>query len=111
MIKVLKTVLLSVFVTAAVLMLLALGIAPSLSYAVEAQAEPVLAETQESTSYWLREYNGHIAVFFSSGDETPAIETTIEVDSLRDIDQEMLKNGIEAATYEDVLKLLEDFGS
>lgn len=110
MIKVLKAVMLSVFISGAALMLLTLAVVPALSV-VEAEAAPVLSETQESGSYWLRAYNGHIAVFFDGMDERPAIETTIDVESLRDVDREKLENGIEAATYEDVLKLLEDFGS
>lgn len=110
MIKAVKSVIMLLFVFGAALMLLALAVKPSISYN-EAEAASVLAETQESGSYWLRAYNGHIAVFFDSEDEIPAIETTISIDTLRDIDRDKLKKGIEAATYEEVLKLLEDFGS
>ncbi len=109
MLKAIKAVLLSVFISGAMLMLLALAIVPTLS-AAEEETAPVLAETQETESYWLRAYNGHIAVFFGDTD-APAIETTIKVESLRDVDRQKLEQGIEAASYEDVLKLLEDFGS
>jgi hypothetical protein len=91
-------------------MLLALAVVPGLTAAFD-EAAPVLAVTQENESYWLRAYNGHIAVFFGREDAYPSIETTIEIDSLRDVDRLKLEQGIEAATYEDVLRLLEDFGS
>ncbi len=110
MLKVIKAAVLSVFISAAALMLLALAVVPALPVA-EAEAAPVLAETQEEGSYWLRAYNGHIAVFFGRDEARPAIETTIDVETLRTVDREKLEQGIEAATYEDVLKLLEDFGS
>lgn len=71
----------------------------------------VFSQTQAQETYLLRSYNGHIAVYLDKNDEIPGIETMIETDSLRAIDREKLQNGIEAATYEDVLKLLEDFGS
>ena len=109
MIKVLKALVLSVFVSGALLMLLALAVVPAIP-ADETEAAQVLAQTQESGRYWLRAYNGHIAVFFDDED-TPAIETTIETGSLREIDRKQLETGIEAVTYEEVLKLLEDFGS
>lgn len=110
MLKVIKTVLMFVFIGAAALMLLALAFRPGESSAA-AEAAPVLVETEEQESYWLRAFNGHIAVFFDGDAEKPAIETTIDVDTLRDYDRQLLENGIEAKTYEDVLKLLEDFGS
>jgi hypothetical protein len=39
------------------------------------------------------------------------IETTIDIEGLRAVDRTMLEAGIGADSYEDVLKLLEDFGS
>jgi hypothetical protein len=110
MIKVIKAVLMLVFISAAALMLLALAFRPATSSAV-AEAAPAPVETQERESYWLRAFNGHISVFFSEEDEVPSVETTIDIDTLRAVDREKLEKGIEAPTYEDVLKLLEDFGS
>ena len=113
MIRALKATILAVFVSGALLMLLALTVVPG-NTAAEAEAAPVLAASEAETEdwyYWLRAYNGHIAVFFGDESEFPSIETTIEIDTLRDVDREKLEAGISAQTYEQVLQLLEDFGS
>lgn len=79
---------------------------------VEASALSDLTETTYSTDngFWLREYNGEIAVF--SGSETaPTITTGIKVSTLRSNDQAALSQGIYAGTSEDVAALIEDLGS
>lgn len=67
---------------------------------------PAVSERQGSR-YLVRAYNGKIA-FFTDG---AVIETDIDVSSLRAYDRQLLENGIEAYTYEEVLQLLEDFSS
>lgn len=74
-------------------------------------APAAVAEAQAETYYWLRVYNGHIAVFYDEAAAAPAVETTIEAESLRSVDREELDRGIRCTSYEDVLRLLEDFGS
>lgn len=76
-----------------------------------ADAPAVLAESLSEGSYQIREFDGRIAVFYDGFTDTPAIETTIEVEGLRAYDKQLLENGIEVAKYEDVLRLLEDFGA
>ena len=61
--------------------------------------------------YIIRTYNGKIALFIDDFDAYPAVETDIEVRLLRAYDRRLLDAGIEVSTYEDVLRLLEDFGS
>lgn len=59
----------------------------------------------------LKEYQGYIAIFAPGFDKTPATITGIEVKNLREADKELLKNGIHAETSEELMLLLEDFGS
>lgn len=66
---------------------------------------------QEPQSYVLGIYEGNIAVFYGEFQKVPAIETEIDVSTLRAVDRELLSQGIKVSTYEEVLKLLEDFGS
>ena len=67
------------------------------------------AVQQVSPKFMLKEYNGVIAVFLEDG--TPAVETGIAVSQLREFDRLLLEQGIEAESYEELLSLLEDFGS
>lgn len=64
----------------------------------------------DKTSYCLRDWHGYIAVFEGDG-ETPATVTDIPTETLNKVDREKLKGGIEAATREELLSLLEDFSS
>ncbi len=108
--KALKMTLLYFAVFVSALMIIALVIT-SVVRGVSADIPTVLTQTQTNNYYWLRSYNGHLAVFNNKADLSPMIETTIDVEGLRSVDRQMLENGIEAKSYEDVLKLLEDFGS
>jgi hypothetical protein len=71
----------------------------------------VLAESLSEGGYQIRAFDGRIAVFYDGFTDRPAIETTIDVQSLRAYDRQLLENGIEVEKYEDVLRLLEDFGA
>lgn len=97
-------------VFASALMIIALMITSAIN-GVSADTPAFFAESQSNDDYWLRSYNGHIAVYSNKMDDVPTIETTIDVEGLRAVDKELLDKGIKAETYEDVLKLLEDFGS
>ena len=48
---------------------------------------------------------------FEGDKETPATMTDIPTETLNKVDREKLKSGIEAATREELLSLLEDFSS
>ncbi len=71
-----------------------------------------LTMTQSSQSaYLVRSVDGYVAVFDFNKPGEPITETLIRVDGLRAVDRGKLEAGIPADSYEDVLKLLEDFGS
>ncbi len=67
-------------------------------------AEPVIAKSPE---YFLRLENDEI-IIYKDGKST---ETGIAVSDLRHQDRILLESGIHADSYEDVLKLIEDFNS
>lgn len=108
--KAVKMTLLCFALFAAALMIITLVITSAVR-GVSVDSPAVLTEAQYNSSYWVRSYNGHIAVYNQKADVSPMIETTIAVEGLRGVDKDMLENGIEATSYEEVLKLLEDFGS
>jgi len=72
---------------------------------VTAPAAPLRSETP----YTLRGYDGVICVF-SDGD-VPVLSTDIVVATLRSTDRALLEQGIRANSYEEVIRLLEDFDS
>lgn len=77
----------------------------------EKQAAPaqVMAETLSSEKiYMLRDLNGFIAVYVNGELE---MVTDIPVALLRGVDQAELEKGIKVNSYEELLKLIEDFGS
>lgn len=108
--KALRSALLTIVVLITVLMLILLSVTILANGAAEG-SRAVFTQSETQEPYLLRSFNGHVAVFFNRDDETPGIETMIETETLRSVDRDKLQNGIEADTYEDVLKLLEDFGS
>ena len=65
----------------------------------------------EEAEFVLREYDGCIGVFSPQSDDGPITVTDIETRSLREADREIVKNGIAVADREELLSLLEDFGS
>lgn len=108
--KTVKITLVYIAVFVSALMIVALVITSTVKGAT-AETTDVLTENHCRDSFWLKATDGHIAVYQNAADDTPMIETAIDVDMLRAVDKTQLQNGIEAETYEDVLKLLEDFGS
>lgn len=63
------------------------------------------------TVYIVRDYGGQIGVFVKENPNTPKMLTGIRTESLRRTDREKLQSGITIIGYENVLILLEDFGS
>ena len=108
--KTFKAALLAFAVFASALMIVALVITSAVRNALAGTPESVQMAKAES-GYTLRAFNGHIAVFYGDIMNSPAIETTIDVDTLRAVDREKLEAGIVVDSYDEVLKLLEDFGS
>lgn len=61
--------------------------------------------------YVVRAYNGEICVFYADRPDVPAVYTGIALSSLRDSDRELVEKGIKLDTYEELVGILEDFGS
>ena len=108
--KTLKAALLAFAVFASAMMIVALVITSAVRNAMVGVPVSV-QEAQAVSGYTLRAYNGHIAVFYGDNSGSPVIETAIDVNTLRAVDKEKLEAGIIVDSYNDVLKLLEDFGS
>ena len=69
---------------------------------------PSAAEERIAGGYILTEYGGGIGVYL---DGELVLTAEADVDGLRTGDRELLRQGIEAASYEEVLGLIEDFNS
>ena len=65
---------------------------------------------QISKKYKLKEYEGNLAVF-KNDSISPIKITSISIENLPPTDQQMLKDGIEASSEEELNTLLEDYGS
>jgi hypothetical protein len=59
----------------------------------------------------LKEYEGYIGIFSGANSKTPMAMTDIDVDTLRAIDRELLKDGVRVKGREEMAALLEDLGS
>ncbi len=69
------------------------------------------AETQPEPAYLLREVDGRLCVFLAGEGDSPILVTAISSDRLRRADREALHRGLPANDWEELLLLLEDFGS
>ena len=81
-----------------------------LTFAVIELSQPAEAanlSVSDSEGYLLRLENNEIVVY-KNGIPT---NTGIIISDMRDSDRALLENGISAKTYEDILKLIEDFSS
>jgi len=81
-----------------------------LTFAVIELSQPAKAANLpeiENEGYLLRLENNEIVVY-KNGIPT---NTGIIISDMRDSDRALLENGISAKTYEDILKLIEDFSS
>ncbi len=81
-----------------------------LGMSAESAAPVQSVSTAGSSGYCLRDWQGYLAVF-EDGGETPSAMTDIPTETLNLVDREKLRSGIEAATREELLSLLEDFSS
>ena len=62
------------------------------------------------TGYTLDEHAGMLAVYTGDGEQLVVL-TDIELASLRSADREMINRGLQAASREEIMALLEDLGS
>ena len=102
-----------ILVTMAAAALTSVGVTLGAGAGQSARPEPppLVADAEQAGKYIVRAHNGKIALFTDDFTLTPAIETDIDISGLRAYDRRLLENGIVVSTYEDVLRLLEDFGS
>lgn len=70
---------------------------------------PAVTQTLEA-KYTLADYNGRLAIF-ENGNENPIEVFEIQTSSLPEGDKKMLKTGIQASSYEELLRLTEDYTS
>lgn len=70
----------------------------------DSPAEPVIAK---SSDYFLRLEDNEI-IIYKDGEST---DTGISVPELREKDRHLLEQGVHVDSYENVLKLIEDFNS
>lgn len=67
-----------------------------------------LENTSAKDSYVLKEYNGKLAVF-EMDSENPVEVFSVFVNTLPQVDRDLLKNGIIASTKAELLRLIEDY--
>jgi len=65
----------------------------------------------EGAAYILRDSDGYIGVYLPGKASSPEELTAIPVSELRASDQKLLKEGIPVSSRDELLQLLEDFGS
>ena len=69
----------------------------------------VSAQTAEDGSFWVREHEGVIGVFGDNGEHLYTVE--VYVKTLPEKDRALLKEGIYAATREELLEILGDYNA
>lgn len=74
----------------------------------EGPGEESPASAPQETGYLLGEYNGRVSVL-SPATREPEMIFDIFVRTLPDPDQELLRQGIRVATYEELTRLIEDY--
>lgn len=85
------------------------GVAVSRGERAQTEAVACAAETQEC--YVLRDCDGYVAVYNGPKAKKPTTVTDIQTSTLRALDQQMLKNGLELDSREKLMMTLEDLGS
>lgn len=78
--------------------------------AVFADSAPTASPAQDKL-YILREIDGQIGVFDADNTDSPIFITDTPTQTLRLSDRALIRQGISVFGYENMLKLLEDFGS
>ena len=69
-----------------------------------------ITDIADSGGFVVKIHNGKIAVFTEDFQTEPAVITELETALLRNVDRELLEQGVALSTYEEVLHLIEDFG-
>ena len=69
-----------------------------------------LTTAPDTAAYIVGQWDGRVALFTKDFENRPALETDIDIQNLREYDRQLLSAGITVDSYEDVLRLIEDFG-
>lgn len=75
------------------------------------QTEAVACAAETKECYVLRDYDGYVAVYDGPKAKKPTTVTDIQTSTLRALDQQMLKNGLELDSREKLMMTLEDLES
>lgn len=74
------------------------------------ESSAVPADTKQSDSYTVKEYQGHLAVF-KNNDTVPFLEYETDIQLLPEKDRDILKEGKTVHTMAEVEKIVEDYDS
>lgn len=109
----LRICLLSCLLAAAVFSALAAynSLKPPELYTVNEEVYTMLSSEAGKAEYYLREWEGYVAVFGGEQSRLPSAVTDIEAGELRGADRAMLRRGIPVGGRQELLELLEDLGS
>lgn len=80
------------------------------SVAEKRNTDPTAVTQSVENKFTLADYNGRLAIF-EKGSEKPIEVFEIQTSSLPEQDKEKLKTGIYASSYEELLRLTEDYTS
>lgn len=69
-----------------------------------------LADIADHPGYWLRDTEGYIGVYYD-GWGYPIFISNIPISSLRGQDRREIEKGLAVSTRQELIELLEDFGS
>lgn len=83
---------------------------PSARAAATGVQKPAVSSQAVTTGYWLRAYNGRIAVF-PDGASSPSQVLNTYIASLPEEEQQKLQAGIHVSTKTELLGLIEDYTS
>lgn len=84
---------------------------PAVRDALPAEIYARYSSREESAEYFLKNCDGFVAVYRSTKGRAPESVTAIEIAGLRAADRAMLERGIPVSDRQELLALLEDFGS
>lgn len=73
-------------------------------------SDPISAEEQAQPLYMVRAENGVLCIY-PYGSDTAVEVTDIRLSSLREYDQQLMKQGFPLYSEDDLMSFLEDFGS
>ncbi|MDP4108980.1 MAG: hypothetical protein Q8878_03015 [Bacillota bacterium] len=83
----------------------------SAPHAQEQKESPAAEEKEAEGKYIMKMYNGNVAVYDASAQDSPLYVTGIDGRTLRDADREAFEKGVVVGSDEELASMLEDYGS